>query len=83
MGIKKSICIFVLLLSSTAYGQGVTEHVVVAGNTLYSISKTYGLTIEEVQEANPQLDGINLAIGDTIKIPGSQNPDQIPSLNGE
>lgn len=75
MGIKKSICIFVLLLSSTAYGQGVTEHVVVAGNTLYSISKTYGLTIEEVQEANPQLDGINLAIGDTIKIPGSQNPE--------
>lgn len=66
---------FVLLLASTAYGQSITEHIVVAGNTLYSISKTYGLTIEDIQEANPQLDGINLAIGDTIKIPSSLNPE--------
>ena len=65
---------FVLLLSSTAQGQSVTEHIVVKSNTLYSISKTYGITVEALQEANPQISGIALSIGDTLLVPSTDNP---------
>ena len=37
---------FMLLLAATAHGQSITEHIVVKGNTLYSISKTYDITVE-------------------------------------
>ncbi|HAP71041.1 MAG TPA: hypothetical protein DCQ41_01130 [Cryomorphaceae bacterium] len=74
MGIKKSICMFVLLLTSTAQGQIFTEHIVVKGNTLYSISKSYGITVEALQEANLQNSGTPLSIGDTLLIPAVDNP---------
>ncbi len=65
---------FVLLLASTAQGQSITEHIVVKGNTLYSISKTYDISVEALQEANPQISGTALSIGDTLLIPGIDNP---------
>jgi len=64
---------FMLLLASTAHGQSITEHIVVKGNTLYSISKTYGVTVEALQEANPQIAGTALSIGDTLLIPSTDN----------
>ena len=60
---------FALLLVSTVHGQGITEHIVVKGNTLYSISKTYGITVEALQEANLHNSGTPLSIGDTLLIP--------------
>ena len=60
---------FALLLVSTVHGQGITEQIVVKGNTLYSISKTYGITVEALQEANLHNSGTPLSIGDTLLIP--------------
>jgi LysM repeat protein len=65
---------FMLLLASTAQGQSITEHIVVKGNTLYSISKTYDISVEALQEANPQISGTALSIGDTLLIPSIDNP---------
>lgn len=69
MGIKKTIGIFALLLASTAQGQNVTEHIVIKGNTLYSISKSYGISVNALQESNPRIEGSVLFIGDTLLIP--------------
>lgn len=71
---------FVLLLASTAQGQSITEHIVVKGNTLYSISKTFGITVEALQEANPQIAGTALSIGDTLLIPSTDNPAPTPEV---
>lgn len=65
---------FMLLLAATAHGQSITEHIVVKGNTLYSISKTYDITVEALQEANPQISGTALSVGDTLLIPSIDYP---------
>lgn len=45
-------------------------HIAKAKETLYSISKQYGVTIDQLVEANPFLSQ-GLKIGQTIKIPGT------------
>ena len=42
-------------------------YVVVKGDTLYSISKKYNLTVEELQDMN-ELSGTNLSIGQELVI---------------
>lgn len=46
-------------------------HTVQKNQTLYSISKVYGVTQEEIKAANPQVDVINLTEGIAIRIPES------------
>ena len=46
-------------------------HTVQKNQTLYSISKAYGVTQEEIKTANPQVDVINLTEGIAIRIPES------------
>ncbi|MFO7369967.1 MAG: LysM peptidoglycan-binding domain-containing protein [Bacteroidales bacterium] len=46
-------------------------HTVQKNQTLYSISKAYGVTQEEIKSANPQVDVINLTEGIAIRIPES------------
>jgi len=43
-------------------------HPIVKGNTLYSISRTYGITVDDIKLANKDL-WQELRIGDTLKIP--------------
>lgn len=43
------------------------SHEVVQGDTLYSISRKYNTTVEVLQELN-QLDGVNIKIGQILKI---------------
>jgi len=45
----------------------VVEHVVVKGDTLYSISKKYGLTVSEIQKLNKLSDN-SISIGQKLKI---------------
>ncbi len=71
---------FALLLVSTVHGQGITEHIVVKGNTLYSISKTYGITVEALQEANLHNSGTPLSIGDTLLIPAIDKLEHIKEV---
>jgi LysM repeat protein len=51
-------------------------HTVLKGQTLYSISKAYEVTQEEIKNANPQVDVYNLRDGLAIRIPDSK-PKQV------
>jgi N-acetylmuramoyl-L-alanine amidase len=43
-------------------------YVVVAGDTLYSLSKRFGLTVDQIKEHN-KLESIDLSIGQELKLP--------------
>jgi len=47
-------------------------HLVAAKETLYSISKKYGITMETLCELNPELKTSNLKKGATLKIPNKE-----------
>jgi LysM repeat protein len=44
-------------------------HTIRRGDTLYSLAGRYGLTVQQLQQANPRLRADNLQIGQTIVIP--------------
>jgi len=52
-------------------------HQVKAKESLYSIAKVYGITLAELQNANPTIGKKGLSIGQTITIPGNAKPSQI------
>ena len=54
------------LLEQVFQGQ---THVVLEGDTLFSISRFYGVTVEDVQNANGLGDSTNIRIGETLFIP--------------
>ena len=66
---------FAFICCFNAMGQ--TRHEIKAGETLYSISHTYGVTISAIQAANPGL-GETIIAGQTINIPAktAQEPVQ-------
>ena len=53
------LALLTAVLSTTAAfaQQEVTTHKVKKGETLYRIAATYGLTVEDIEQANPQLSG--------------------------
>lgn len=54
-------------------------HMVKKGDTLYDLSKKYGISLEKLIEANPQLQDPNmLNIGDKVKIPSESTPVAMP-----
>ncbi|WP_052675735.1 LysM peptidoglycan-binding domain-containing protein [Paenibacillus sp. IHBB 10380] len=54
-------------------------HMVKKGETLYELSKKYGVSLEELIEANPQLSNPNeLSVGDKVKIPSQATPVPAP-----
>lgn len=44
-------------------------HVIKQGETIYSVSRLYSLSVERIEAANPGLDIYNLQIGQAIRIP--------------
>ncbi|HSD06060.1 LysM peptidoglycan-binding domain-containing protein [Flavobacterium sp.] len=59
-------------------------HQVKAKESLYSIAKIYGITLAELQNANPTIGKKGLSIGQTITIPGNARSSKIePSINKE
>ncbi|HWI54094.1 MAG TPA: LysM domain-containing protein [Desulfobacteria bacterium] len=44
-------------------------HVIQAGDTFWKLSRKYDTTVEAIAAANPELDPLNLQIGETICIP--------------
>lgn len=57
-----------LRLSISSFGEKLIEHHFEKGQTLFSLSKFYGLTVEELKYYNPGLmDGVQ--IGDKVEIP--------------
>ena len=65
------LALLTAVLSTTAAfaQQGVTTHKVKKGETLYRIAATYGLTVEDIEQANPQLSGKTLKKGTKLLIP--------------
>ncbi len=51
-------------------------HTVQKGQTLYSISKAYNVTQEDIKTANPQVDVVNLVEGLAIRIPAVSGSNQ-------
>lgn len=45
-----------------------------AGQTLYSISREYGVTVEQIVEANPELENSQLKAGQMLKVPPRNAP---------
>lgn len=50
---------------------GRVKHRVSVGETLYAISRFYGLTVDDITKENPQLKGASLKPGDVIVVPFS------------
>ncbi|MGZ3460319.1 MAG: peptidoglycan DD-metalloendopeptidase family protein, partial [Archangium sp.] len=50
------------------------RHKVAPGETMYRIARTYGLTVEELSEANGIEDPRTLAVGQELIIPGFEKP---------
>ncbi|NPD27487.1 M23 family metallopeptidase [Corallococcus exiguus] len=50
------------------------RHRVAAGETMYRIAKTYGITVDELARANGIKDPRELAVGKDLLIPGSEPP---------
>lgn len=62
---------------------GYSNHLIEAKETLYSVSKMYGLSVEDIKKANLGLDEAGFKIGKTIKIPiyGISNRDTSSNIN--
>ncbi|BFH61194.1 LysM peptidoglycan-binding domain-containing protein [Paenibacillus azoreducens] len=55
-------------------------HIVKSGDTLYELSKKYGIPLQKIIDANPQISDPNqLQIGQKVKIPAE--PVQVPSAD--
>lgn len=63
------LAVVFLLISVSGFGQ-LREHEVQPKETVYGISKQYGITQEELKSANPFLEERGLQIGDVLLIPG-------------
>ncbi|MFV0400841.1 MAG: LysM peptidoglycan-binding domain-containing protein, partial [Oscillospiraceae bacterium] len=46
-----------------------TKHVVTAGDTFWRLSRTYGVSVQSIADANPGVNADNLQIGSTLCIP--------------
>lgn len=49
------------------------EHVVRPGDTLYSLARIYGVSVEAIQAANPIIEGETIKTGMTLVIPDATN----------
>lgn len=81
---KKIAFLFLLLLATTAgFAQNCKNyHVVATGETLYRISRIYGLTIAEIQALNPGL-VTTVKLGEHICLPNSVKPIQTETATAE
>lgn len=59
---------------ASVWAQNVNRtHEVQSGETLYSIGRKYGISVEQIKRSNPQL-GENLMAGMTLRIPAEAGP---------
>lgn len=61
----------VALLSTYCMWSQTNVHVVKEGETLYRLSVMYGITVEQILNANPGMSAQALKIGSTVQIPNS------------
>lgn len=56
-------------IQKSSYQKKIIEHKVLAKQTLYSISKMYGVEQSDIVGMNPEIQGNTIKIGQTLKIP--------------
>lgn len=64
------------------HSTSVSTHVVKTQETLYSISRKYGVSVNELESLNPQIKDEGLKIGDTIKIK-KENQIAVTQINND
>lgn len=70
MGIKKTVLLLIAtFLSLSIQAQEVVDHVVVKGNTVYSIARQYKASVSAIAQENPGVLDSALSLGDTLHIP--------------
>lgn len=78
---RRLLSIFYLLSSAVLmFAQNPLEHTIASGETLQSIAKHYGITVEELKHANPGLDEY-LFTGMVLKLPTSVTASTLSSEN--
>ena len=75
MKILRKFCLAVVMFLGLCSLQNLTAevryHTVQPGQTLYSISRAYGVTVEAIKAANPQIEGTSIPTGVKLIIPDS------------
>lgn len=74
-----AVCLLLLLclalfsapLQSTVLAQSQTQHVVVTGDTLFSLALRYGTTVSAIQSLNNLGSGTYIYVGQVLQLPGS------------
>jgi len=75
---KKILALLLFVGASALYAQQKT-HTVQAKETVYGISKQYGVSQEELYKANPKIEKNGIHPGDLIVIPGKGTPTTKPT----
>lgn len=74
-GLTGTIAVTTPTVAPTAASPTALVYTVKAGDTLSAIAQRYGVTIAQIQTANPQIKDVNkIAVGDQITIPTSPPP---------
>jgi LysM repeat protein len=58
---------------------GSTAHVIQKGDTFYTLSLWYGVSVDAIKALNPSVDPNNLVVGQTICVPGTPTTPTIPA----
>lgn len=68
------ICVLVMCLPVIVTAQTTQAHLVQAQETIYGIARAYGITVEQLMQANPEMKqpGYQLKTGTTIQVPVRQ-----------
>ncbi len=54
---------------SINYDPGIIQYMIQPGDTLWDLAGQYGITVEDIMDANPYVDPYNLYVGQVISIP--------------
>lgn len=69
----RNIIITVLLLSAMTLSASAVRHTVVKGDTMWKLSRAYGVTLQSVIDANPHIEDPDLIYpGDVLEIPTNE-----------
>ena len=58
--------------------RGAHSHTIRSGDTFWTLSQTYGVSVQSISDLNPGLDPQNLQIGSTLCIPVAPTPSPTP-----
>ncbi len=75
-GLRKAVFLVLAAFSSACFAQVV--HTVDKGETYYSISRKYGITVDQLQAANGLTSDSVLKAGQKLTIPGSETKETVP-----